>query len=355
MITRARRKEIKAAVIDVLGMSDKITLPVNIKYIVKQLNNVRLIPYSTHMKKLNWSRQDMLDFAGYDGCTDFNFKRNQYIVYYNDIDYSRVNTKRYRWTIAHELGHIALNHHLVSDKSKIFRNSLSDKEYNIFEEEADYFAALILVPHIVLHHRTESIDTVWKLALVCDISERASINRFSEYKKWQINYKKPSEYDRKILDLFCKYMYKKKCSNCQNQMYYYKIKYCIYCGGSDLKWIGDGEMIYEKFTFTNCPQCENEEIGVNDKFCMICKEDLLNYCTSGDCAHHVFSDPLPRNARYCPHCGAETTYFQKKVLLPWNHKPEDPEDMECSEIPIVCYSEDSNNLPWFEDYEDLPI
>lgn len=114
-------------------------------------------------------------------------------------------------------------------------------------------------------------------------------------------------------------------------------------------------MIYEKFTFTNCPQCENEEIGVNDKFCMICKEDLLNYCTSGDCAHHVFSDPLPRNARYCPHCGAETTYFQKKVLLPWNHKPEDPEDMECSEIPIVCYSEDSNNLPWFEDYEDLPI
>ena len=62
-ISKKRRKEIKLAVLSVLKFCETLTLPVNIKYIVKNFPNVRLIPYSRHMKKFNLSYEEMLEFA----------------------------------------------------------------------------------------------------------------------------------------------------------------------------------------------------------------------------------------------------------------------------------------------------
>lgn len=339
-ISKKRRKEIKAAVISVLNNCDILKLPVNIKYIVKSQKNVRLIPYSVQMKQSGFSKEEMLIFSGSrDGFTDYNYNTNQYIAYYNDTDSNLMSSKRYRWTIAHELGHIALKHHLFSDKTRVFRSYISCHEYNTFEEEADYFAALILVPHIVLAHNKNPIDTKWILSSMCNISQYASEMRFSEYKRWLKNRNPSSGYDKKILDLFCKYIYKYECMNCKNQMYYYKIHYCIYCGKTDLKWTGDGKMIYDDFTFDKCPKCENEQISENDNFCMICSEDLQNYCTNDNCKNHLQNIPLPRNARYCPHCGIETSFFQKEFLKPWDSPSTElysfmPEDEEDDDLPF---------------------
>lgn len=35
------------------------------------------------------------------------------------------------------------------------------------------------------------------------------------------------------------------------------------------------------------------------------------------------NDPLPGNARYCPFCGAESTFFQKGILPHWNENSEE--------------------------------
>ena len=82
----------------------------------------------------------------------YGFDPNIYIIYYNDIDsHNIINSNRYCWNIAHELGHILLEHHKTNEKTRIFRSSLSNQEYDYFEAEADYFAQLILVPHVVLY------------------------------------------------------------------------------------------------------------------------------------------------------------------------------------------------------------
>ena len=63
--------------------------------------------------------------------------RNRYCIYYNDLDYTIVNSNRVRWNLAHELGHIVLEHHKLCKHHKLFRDGLSSSIYNYLEEEAN--------------------------------------------------------------------------------------------------------------------------------------------------------------------------------------------------------------------------
>lgn len=317
-IRKSRRKEIKAAVLNVLKSCDKITLPIDIEYIIENMENVILMPYSKVMEKYNLSYEEMLLFAASsDGFTEYHFKKNSYIAFYNDTE-KLIKTRRYRFTIAHELGHIALQHHLKIDKAKLFRSSLSDEEYDILESEADYFASLILVPHIVLAYSKKVINAPVKIAQICDISRAASNVRFAKYKKWLKHQNIHSSYDKQILYLFRNYMYKYKCNHCGNLMVFRIIKYCSYCGSTELNWSGDRKMIYDIFTYKECPNCKNEEITDTDNFCQICGNDLQNHCTNPNCNNYVSTSPLSKNARYCHCCGHQTTFFKKGLLSEWD-------------------------------------
>lgn len=53
-----------------------------------------------------------------DACTDFYANKNLYYIYYNDVDASVTTSNRYRWNIAHELGHILLKHHVNNQKQE---------------------------------------------------------------------------------------------------------------------------------------------------------------------------------------------------------------------------------------------
>ena len=133
-----RRQEIKQAVYNTLQNYQQSNIPVKIKAITRSFPNIRLVSYSKHMKKENLSYDAMIDFTGTkDACTDYYAMVNFYIIYYNDIDRNITTSNRYRWNIAHELGHIMLNHHITHKKTRIFRNELSNSEYNELEEEAD--------------------------------------------------------------------------------------------------------------------------------------------------------------------------------------------------------------------------
>lgn len=118
-----------------------------------------------------------------DACTDFYANKNLYYIYYNDVDASVTTSNRYRWNIAHELGHILLKHHVNNQKTRIFRSSLTDTEYNELEAEADYFAQLILVPHAVLIGF--KVDTYRTIRYMCKISDPAAKRRFYEYSIWK--------------------------------------------------------------------------------------------------------------------------------------------------------------------------
>ena len=130
------KRRIKDAVLKVLDHYDRqLRLPVPIKSIVKSIENVRLIPYSVQMRRRGLTYEDMVDFTGTeDACTDYDASKDQYLIYYNDVDRTRVTTNRYRWNIAHELGHIALEHHKQYRETRLFRNTIDEVLYKKLEE-----------------------------------------------------------------------------------------------------------------------------------------------------------------------------------------------------------------------------
>ena len=58
---KKRRSEIKQAVIKALENGNIFYLPLKIKAIVRSFSNIRLIPFSKHMKKQGYVRSNLSD------------------------------------------------------------------------------------------------------------------------------------------------------------------------------------------------------------------------------------------------------------------------------------------------------
>ena len=63
-----------------------------------------------------------------------------------------------------------------------------------------------------------------------------------------------------------------------------------------------------------CPVCGNTEFSSASRYCRICGMSRSNMCVPDDNSH---PHENPVNARFCEYCGARTTFFLQKILLPW--------------------------------------
>ena len=320
-ISPHRRQVIKNIVLSALRYLQNASLPVKIKSICKAYPNIRLVSFSTQMKRRNITYRDMIEFCGTsDSCADYYANSDKYIIYYNDIELTRiVNSNRYRWNIAHELGHILLGHHKCSHKTRIYRCSLSDEEYNYLEAEADYFAQLILVPHVVLY--AFRIQNERQLKALCKISNPAATRRFRAYKEWLKNINGDDPYDKPLFQYYYKYIFKKQCRTCGAHIIQAKGMYCPICGNKTLQW-GDGKMQYkirykldENSRLHQCSVCENERISNDAVYCQICGTPVQNKCIN--CGRLADAD-----ARYCIYCASETT-FNARLLPNWEVESEE--------------------------------
>ena len=334
--SKERRREIKKAVLGALSMLDMVELPIPIKEIVRAHKNCRLIPYSVHMKRHGLTYFQMIEFAGTkDACTDFYVNENAYLIYYNDLDRNIVSSNRYRWSIAHELGHVLLKHHENNKETKLFRSTLSETKYSILEEEADLFASYILCPHAILC--CYPIKGDGDIAARCKISSPAAYNRYKDFKEWRRNWKKEAaeSYDFSICWL---HTHNKQCKRCKTDISVQEYKFCPICGKKGFLYQRrNTEMLYEPIETDNkgrvklCIRCKNEEILPNASFYHICGARLTNNCMgefderlqeyTGPCAM-AFESGVPANARFCPYCG-EKTYFGLNILKSWDEVVEE--------------------------------
>ena len=355
------KAEIKKAVLNTLRACGKpLGLPVPIKSIVKSaFPNVRLIPFSTQMKRRKISYEEMLTFAGTsDACTDYCADSDLYIIYYNDVKKSKITSNRYLWNIAHELGHVALGHHKKHTESRIFRNEISNELYSEIEAEANMFAAYILVPHIVISCVTDKkhID----IKTLCKVSEAASGIRNEEMQAWGRR-NQAEQYDFELLGFFSYYAEKhayskasktwlnkhRACPRCFAIIEHRMMSHCQICGQ---RLTGHYEMekhimSYSKIILDDqdraleCPVCHNTDLAPHGNFCVICGSSLVNLCSVGidpppyDSACHNF-EPLPGNARYCPYCGAKSTFLERGILFPWDYNEGNDYDEDSGELPF---------------------
>lgn len=125
----------------ILGYESKF--PIDIKRIIKNDTNVELFTFGEFARLSGVSRSEVFKIG--QSYEAFHFKKGKKaIIVYNALRYS----KRLRFTLAHEYGHVKLNH---TGKS-IYDPDTSNVEYTREEFEADTFAGNLLFP---LHKRYE--------------------------------------------------------------------------------------------------------------------------------------------------------------------------------------------------------
>lgn len=327
-ISSKRRNEIKNIVYSALAHGNPISLPVKIGSIIRSYSMIKLITYSSQIKKHNITYQELIISAETkDSYVVYSNSKHKYCIYYNDIDKNIVTSDRVRWNLAHELGHVLLKHHNLCSKEKLLRNdifldNISDELYRVAEEEADYFAQLILVPHAAL--LGFKIKNANYIKLMCKISEPAAKRRYYEFAEWKSNLNANDEYDNRIFHLYYDFIFKRKCKNCGAGLIQRYGKYCPICGQKNILEWGDGDNMkyplletYENGKLIECPNCHNEETDIEGDFCQICGRNLINRCSEPACDYRA---GLPSNARYCPLCGSNSTFFNSGILKDWDYK-----------------------------------
>lgn len=147
------------------------TLPVCLNSIIKK-NKWKIVPYGK-LKELNFHAYDniMKKNLGFAQCIN-----NRYTIFYNE----QTSVETQRFTIAHEIGHIVLNHFKVPIENR--------------EQEANMFAARLLMPMCILYEcKVKSEEEISKLCMVSRVSAQFRFARLEMLKERQKFYTDANE------------------------------------------------------------------------------------------------------------------------------------------------------------------
>ncbi len=339
-MTKIRYKTIKNTVNNLFLSLSISSYPINIMEIFSYFDNCRVISYKTHMKKYGLSKTETIRHLGSDeGCIIYDNIKKRYLIFYNNLNINYKSPARIRWTLAHELGHVLLKHHLLTNKTKLFRGNLSKEEYSWLEAEANRFASLLLANPIILHQL--KIKNPLQIMDVCKVSKEASQYRYEAYLSWKKS-KYTNSQDKAVLLQFYNFIHQKKCTTCNHSFISEDAIYCPICGGNTLEW-GGTNMKYKDDIPTNedgqaliCPRCGNEEIKKQDLYCKICGGYIIQKCSGisyGEHGEEYYTEPcriiLESNARHCTQCGCLSTFYENDYLENWQ---KEKKELEINEL-----------------------
>ncbi|MGN7192843.1 ImmA/IrrE family metallo-endopeptidase [Bacillus mycoides] len=343
MITQPNYTFAEKTAFDLLEKHNILTLPVSLKDIYNNYDNLMIISYSEYAKKHKLSLDDIINsFGSADGCCHYRpTQRGDYIILYNDCI---ENSGRIRWTIAHELGHYFLKHNEITGQLLMARNSMSESEYSCFEKEADCFARTLLAPPPVLIE-LGAYRSPYDLMNLCNISYTAatnSIHFISNGFKRGITYCSDHRTSLHFKSFIHRKLHSKTCVKCNYYFTNTNVNHCLICGGNNFirreskMLYNDGVEMNEHGLVKKCPNCENEQLSQSGDYCNICGTFTVNMCSgiNGPYTNAIrdFDNTcktyLNSNARYCHICGSESTFFRQNLLLEWQNVKKADEEAE---------------------------
>ncbi len=279
-----------------------------------------LVPYSTIMKEFNCT----LDLV----CGTLKSKEGRtvyhdgiYTIAYNDVSQP---DGRILFTLAHELGHICLNHLIDFEITETPKNTDEPEmprwQYEVLEREANAFARNILVPVSLYYFLKNKTST--NIRKHFGITLDAATVRANLIEKDYASAKRLGLFSR-FMNIYHAFFDKKKCSVCTASVIQKHGDFCPICGSKNTLERGNGDKMKYPLMLTNknnklleCPRCSNEETEIEGSFCHICGLGLVNKCTNNYCDILV----IPSNARYCPVCGETSSFYDDEILNAWDEK-----------------------------------
>lgn len=237
------------------------------------------------------------------------YENNSFTIMYNP----RVNSLgRIRFTIAHEIGHIVLMHHIRLNVGIL--NNLPTQIDNLMEQHADRFAHNFLMEANITYEFKRKGNLAY-LENIFKCSSQMVETRLAKLNKDLVMLKKA----------------KVKCPICGSNIKSTD-NYCKYCGHKKLiEKRGVSKVIYNEIEVDKnskaikCPICGNENVLEDGEYCQICGTLIINRCTNTDnyldhqdnCGKLLTGD-----ARYCNYCGSKSTFLENGILQVWPNKDE---------------------------------
>lgn len=149
-------------------IENKIKFKTNVRTLCKK-NGWELCPYPENIKYLEFCKISEDGFSIY--------KDNDFYIFYNPFQ----QAGRINFTIAHEIGHIALYHHALLRKTILAKGSNDLSEY-----QANIFAQNILMPISITKEQME-IKNEYELAEQFEVSPsmvKTRISKLNNDIKW---------------------------------------------------------------------------------------------------------------------------------------------------------------------------
>lgn len=271
--------------------------PLDCTRLIRRMKETQIIPFEYGFFSLS---------EKYEAITDYHREHNVYLMQINrnrvKYPYETSADRRLNFTLAHEIGHIMLDH------LKVPRELKSDMEIKREETEANEFAGRLLLPEFIL--LTCNYTSLESIAQYLMVSKAALWMRLNNMKRLDLLNSKRTH----------------SCGRCGNICFSIFANYCGICGqpmrnGSK----GIRRIYYPEEIRTDCykrvlscPVCHSASVDASGERCSVCRTYIFNFCTSffeessDECSY-----TNPGNARYCEICGRPTYFYRKGLLHPW--------------------------------------
>lgn len=233
---------------------------------------------------------------GVDAAAHYDKKTGNYAVVINHKRFSypfkKSSDRRLNFTIAHEIGHIVLEHLTLNSKSD---NDGKFQSY-VNELEADEFAARLLMPEELL--TTFNYYSVSQVAAWLNVSNSALINRLTRLNRLDLLT------SRKV----------KSCTRCGNIRFSIFAVYCGVCG----KYLHSSSRGLRRIYYPDlfrmdtykrslvCIKCYRSIENIKGDLCPHCNTGIFNLCSDKTCSY-----ANPAYALSCEMCGKPTLYQEK--------------------------------------------
>lgn len=310
-------KAVKTA-IEVLEDYEIPQAPIDLQIIFDAMSReIAVKTYHDLMIALNINRDEVISRLDSNmGVCFYNRTEGKYLIYYNDANSDAWN----RFTLAHELGHIFLEHHQDANTKVLTRTKLPPEQYEEYEKEANAFARNLLSPAPLAwevidkgkgRNQNNDIQTAF------DITESAANVRINMVRRDMTDYTDTMKRSVNRIHL----LFQKRCNRCKTIMLI-NSHYCMLCGNSRLGKGNNHTPLPNSIPtdkngfFSRCPCCGNADLSETSRYCMICGTPLMNLCSGQGKDGKLHRRHHNRSfAMYCEECGAETYYKQHSIQV----------------------------------------